>query len=88
MARRKSLSEKDVKTIIAVFSTLGDMGYLELNKFLGSETIDRMYELEYKLKKWAETPEMDETDNPDTEVWYECEAPSLGGGYMNNGEWR
>lgn len=47
-----SLNENQIKTILAVFGDLKSIPYEELNKRLGSITIDRMYELYGELKDW------------------------------------
>lgn len=55
MTRRKSLSEKDVRTILAVWeSVLEDnhWNWNNINRFIGSMTIDEMQELYSKLKNW------------------------------------
>lgn len=48
----KTLDEKQVRTVIAVFEELNKMRYEELNKFLGSITIQEMNELYWDLMKW------------------------------------
>ncbi len=50
--RRKSISEKEVRTILAVFEGLVRFPYDNLNTFLGSLTITEMHKLNLKLKKW------------------------------------
>lgn len=50
--KKLSLNEEQVLTILAVFRDLKSMPYEELNKRLGSITIDRMYELYGELKDW------------------------------------
>ena len=61
--RRKSLSEKDIRTIVAVWESMQERcGYNwnELNKFIGSMTLDDMYKLGWKLKDWAYGKENEE----------------------------
>lgn len=50
--KKLSLNEEQVLTILAVFRDLKSMPYEELNKRLGSITIDRMYELYGELNDW------------------------------------
>ena len=53
--RRKSLSEKDIRTILAVFESLQEhchYRWSELNTILGSMTIDEMQALQLKLRMW------------------------------------
>lgn len=53
--RRKSLAEKDVRTILAVWeSVLEDnrWNWNNINRFIGSMTIDEMQELYSKLRNW------------------------------------
>jgi hypothetical protein len=55
--RRKSLSENDIRTIVAVWNSLQERcGYNwnELNKFIGSMTLDDMYKLGWKLEDWLD----------------------------------
>lgn len=53
MARaRKTLNDKQVRTILAVFGELVNRPYDELNTLLGSITVQRMTELNSKLDSW------------------------------------
>lgn len=58
--RRKSISEKEVRTVLAVFEELEKMPYDKLNTFLGSLTIQEMQALNSKLKKWYREEEKEE----------------------------
>ena len=49
---RKSLNDKQVRTILEVFGELERMRYDELNTFLGSITIEEMVELKSQLNDW------------------------------------
>ena len=54
--RRKSLSEDEVRTVLAVIQTIQQhtgYSYSKLNTFMGSVTIVEMEELQRKLKKWC-----------------------------------
>lgn len=44
-----NLTEKEMRTVIAVFEELVKMPYSELNKFLGSITIEEMQALYLKM---------------------------------------
>ena len=62
-SRRKSLSEKQVRTIIAAWSSVLEYtkwDYGKLNTFVGSVTIDEMMELYGKLHDWYNMDEIDE----------------------------
>ena len=50
--KRKSLNENQIRTILAVFSALQGKPYEELNKILGSITIEEMVELKGVLNDW------------------------------------
>ena len=49
---RKTLNDKQVRTILAVFGELVSKPYGELNTILGSITIQEMTELNSKLDSW------------------------------------
>ena len=49
---RKTLNDKQVRTILAVFSELVNKPYSELNTILGSITIQEMKELNSQLSSW------------------------------------
>lgn len=66
--RRKSLSEKDVTTVIAVFESIledNQHNWSKMNRFIGSMTLDEMLVLNQKLKKWA----YGEPKDPEDEQW-------------------
>lgn len=50
--KRKSINEKQVRTILAVFGELERLPYYEVNKYLGSVTIKEMVELQKILNDW------------------------------------
>lgn len=53
--RRKSLSETEVRTILAVWESVLEhthWNYQEMNCFIGSLTIEEMQELYSKLRNW------------------------------------
>ena len=50
--KRKSLNENQIRTILAVFSTFIGKPYEEVNKELGSLTIEEMLELFSVLNNW------------------------------------
>lgn len=50
--KRKSLNEKQIRTILAVFGELANKPYDEINTYLGSITIKEMLELKEILNKW------------------------------------
>ena len=50
--KRKSLNEKQIRTILAVFGELAKKPYDEINTYLGSITIEEMLELKKILNKW------------------------------------
>ena len=43
------MTKKEKKVVLPVFDALAQMPYNELNKIIGSITIDEMYELYYEL---------------------------------------
>ena len=61
--RRKSLSEKEIRTIIEVmecFMQENDYMWSEMNRYMGSITIEEMLTLKSKLRKWYHEEEVDE----------------------------
>lgn len=75
--RRKSLSEKDVQTVIAIISSIEQKfpNDADKNTFIGSMTIEEMHKLEAKLKDW-----MYGKKDVDDEMWdyeddYSSNAP-------------
>lgn len=73
--RRKSLSEKDIRTIIAVFeSVMEDNQYNwdKMNRFIGSMTLDEMLDLDDRLKKWYDPEKYDR--DPEDAMWHYDEA--------------
>lgn len=72
--RRKSLSEKDVRTVLAIIESYREQNryaYDEMNKHMGSLTIEEMIALDSKLKKWYD-PEKYDRDPEDESYpdWY------------------
>lgn len=68
--RRKSLSEKDIRTVLAVIESYQEQNrwnWDEMNKHMGSLTIEEMYALQSKLQKWY-NPEKYDRD-PEDEQW-------------------
>jgi len=66
--RRKSLSEKDVRTILAVVASLKEYcnySWSKMNTFIGSMTLDEMLDLEGRLSEWYHA------DDPDYRNWEE-----------------
>lgn len=63
--RRKSLSEKDIRTIIEVmecFMQENDFMWEKMNRYMGSLTIEEMLTLKSKLRKWYNEEEVDDAD--------------------------
>ena len=58
-----TLNENEVRTVLAVFEEMAKMGYNKINCFLGSMTIDEMYELRRKMLNWYQL------DRPGEEEW-------------------
>ena len=53
--RRKNIKEKDVRTILSIIDSYKEQNkymWCEMNKHMGSMTINEMLELERKLLKW------------------------------------
>lgn len=53
--RRKSLSEKDIRTVLAIIECYQEQNHHswnEMNIHMGSLTIEDMYALQSKLEKW------------------------------------
>ncbi len=53
--RRKSLTEKDIRTVLAVIESYqeqNDWNFSKMNVHMGNITIDEMYQLQSKLQKW------------------------------------
>ena len=68
--KRKSLSEKDIRTIIAVFESIQEdnqYDWSKMNRFIGSMTLDEMLDLNQRLKKWAYPEKF--YDDPEDEMW-------------------
>lgn len=73
--RRKSLSENDIRTIIAVFESIKEnnqYNWSKMNRFIGSMTLDEMLDLDERLKKWYD-PEKYDRDPEDEGDYYEDE---------------
>lgn len=69
--RRKSLSEKDIRTVLAVIECYQEQNrwnWDEMNKHMGNLTIEEMYALQSKLRKWYD-PQKYDRDEPDEEMW-------------------
>ena len=49
---KKTINEKQVRNVLAVYTELERMPYSQLNKFLGSVTIEEMIELRRELATW------------------------------------
>ena len=81
MSRRKSLSEKEVRTVLAIIESYREQNHYrwdEMNTHMGSLTIEEMIALDSKLKKWY-NPEKYDRD-PEEEEWdygedYSSNAP-------------
>lgn len=80
--RRKSLSEKDIRTILAVIECYREQNHNrfdEMNRHMGSITIEEMIELNTKLYRWYNNmtwdPEED-GDHYDEQPFY-AENPHL-----------
>ena len=56
-----NLSEKEVRTCLAVFDELRKMPYSKLNTFLGSITIEEMNALDIKMAGWYHNQEKPKT---------------------------
>lgn len=73
--RRKSLSEKDIRTVLAIIESYQEQNNYKLddmNRHMGSLTIEEMYDLKSKLQKWY-NPEKYDRD-PEDEMWeYDAE---------------
>lgn len=53
--RRKSLSEKDIRTVLAIIESYREQNHYnwsEMNRHMGSLTIEEMIALNSKLKQW------------------------------------
>ena len=50
-----ALNENQVKTILATFEGLRELRYSELNKIIGSLTIEEMFDLYRALRNWYYT---------------------------------
>lgn len=58
--RRKSLTEKDIRTVLAVIESYQEQNswnWSKMNVHMGSITIEEMYQLQAKLKKWYHNDE-------------------------------
>ena len=68
--RRKSLSEKDIRTVLAVIESYQEQNkyrWDEMNRHMGSLTIEEMYALQSKLRKWYDPQKYDR--DPEDEMW-------------------
>lgn len=55
MQRRKSLSEKDIRTVLAIIESYREQNHNnfgEMNRHMGSLTIEEMIALNSKLEEW------------------------------------
>lgn len=63
MNRRKSLSEKEIRTILAIiecFREQNNYRWEKMNEHMGSITIDDMLKLNHKLDKWCNPEKYEE----------------------------
>lgn len=54
MSRRKSLSERDIRTVLSIIDSFQEQNnhrYEDMNRHMGSLTIEDMYMLQSKLRK-------------------------------------
>ena len=75
--RRKSLSEKDIQTVLAVFASIMEdnhYNWSKMNRFIGSMTLDEMIALDRKLRAWA----YPQTHDPEDEGDYYDEPEDYG----------
>lgn len=72
--RRKSLSEKDINTIIAVMECFREQNhnrFEEMNRFMGSMTIEDMVALQSKLETWRGDEVVDEYEDVELDEYRE-----------------
>lgn len=73
--RRKSLSEKDIRTVLAVIESYQEQNhysYDEMNRNMGSITIEEMTALKAKLSDWYhEDDVVDECEDVDMDEYRE-----------------
>lgn len=63
--RRKNLSEKDIRTILAVFESImmdNQYSWEKMNRFIGSITLEEMLALNKKLDKWYNPEKYEDLD--------------------------
>ena len=63
--KRMNINENEVRTIISVFGELKKLPYEELNKHLGSLTIEEMDETYLKLYKWYQSNILGNVHDPE-----------------------
>ena len=66
---RKSLNEKQIRTVYAVFSELKRMPYDKLNTILGSLTIQDMVEVEKVCEDWYFSKVLGMVRDEETGIW-------------------
>lgn len=72
--RRKSLSDKDIRTIVAVMESFREQNhnrFNEMNRYLGSMTIEDMVALQSKLENWLGDEVLDEYEDVELDEYRE-----------------
>lgn len=70
--RRKSLSESDVRTVLAVIECFQEQNHYrfdEMNRTMGNLTIEDMIALKSKLEKWKGEEVVDEYEDVDMDEY-------------------
>ena len=76
---RKTINEKQVRTILAVFDSIQEKchyNYEELNTILGSLTIQEMYDLKKELDTWYHAKVLEQRFDEEF-GWYDPKEPII-----------
>lgn len=66
--RRKRLSEKDIRTVLSIIESYQEQNhyvYSEMNRHMGSITIDEMQDLKNRLDRWYKNKRYDPEEEGD-----------------------
>lgn len=72
--RRKSLSEKDIRTVLAVIECYQEQNnyrWDDMNRHMGNLTIEEMYALQSKLENWLGDEVLDEYEDVELDEYRE-----------------
>lgn len=72
--KEMSINENEVRTLLTVLYELRKKSYSDLNNYLGSLTIEEMYEVNRKLNDWYQS-EINGLSYDEEYGWYDPNMP-------------